>query len=950
MIKNLRRKILVFTVCILILPAAIMASQIPEYLCELGLQFYRQGRYAEALHEFKKALIAEPNYEPAQRYIQMLEQQMGMGTREQTTQDMYISEYAAKVSTPEETVDNTLDLIELQKEMIREKRDALYPETEFIAPAAAAGAQQAYPTIPTQLPATAPQPKKPVPPIEIALDSNYPEIKQPVELEQGRSIIVTGSNIKRFLITQPGIINAEKTGPDELTVTGKDIGYTYLHVWDDTGRWTMEILGVYPKPEGPTYEELLRREEERAGNFKFRYSLDWNTYETGRRLDTVERQSYGWSHGLALNGPTPYGDIDSVVRLRRLKQSADITYYTAGLTNGRWGPFKGFSLRAFDFAPNFSNLAFPGTTLRGTMLASPAFNNKFDYTVFWGREGGGRYGNLSPGLAKTKNSFVSGTNMSLSPTQKQNYRFTVVHGWGRDRGEDLNPYSYDLTGNWLLNKWGMSYEIANDSETFGHLFNLKYNQPNVYYGLEIRNIDKDFNSITGTGWRAGELGGLFTFNYNPTEKFRTTTTVDVYRDRLYPAEETKKRYNEDVDWSATYQFDPDTNMNMSYTMQNDLGKLSQYRYLSPGIGFSKTFRSIRNFYTYFNYYRQENKNYATPATDYINDRIYAGIRFSLIGELYYYINKEIDWLNERFTGNHSRPNALETGIDWTGKLTPSRPFYGTFRFTYRDEENTLSPLSFLSGEDYVEGYSELAYRTPAGNEIYSNCRVRNVWSDNPNITKRIELDVNAGMRYTWDTGVRWESVGNVEGYVFRDLNSDGLRQRDEPPVEGVKIWLGKDKNQTTDLFGYYKFKGVRAKKAFVNIDTSTLPVGYVLTGPVTQETPVIHHRTSRVDFGIISRTEITGVVFEDVDEDGQYSLKDEGVSGVIVILDDTKKAVSDTTGKYSFTNVSTADHVLTLDLTSLPVYFLPKVAVKKEIALSEGSIFNYNIPLKRVKK
>ncbi|MCX5713574.1 MAG: tetratricopeptide repeat protein [Candidatus Omnitrophica bacterium] len=32
-------------------------GQMSEYLCELGIKFYREGRFDEALDEFKKALI-----------------------------------------------------------------------------------------------------------------------------------------------------------------------------------------------------------------------------------------------------------------------------------------------------------------------------------------------------------------------------------------------------------------------------------------------------------------------------------------------------------------------------------------------------------------------------------------------------------------------------------------------------------------------------------------------------------------------------------------------------------------------------------------------------------------------------------------------------------------------------------------------------------------------------
>jgi hypothetical protein len=138
--------------------------------------------------------------------------------------------------------------------------------------------------------------------------------------------------------------------------------------------------------------------------------------------------------------------------------------------------------------------------------------------------------------------------------------------------------------------------------------------------------------------------------------------------------------------------------------------------------------------------------------------------------------------------------------------------------------------------------------------------------------------------------------------------------------------------------------------AYVNLDTSTLPMGSVLTVPVTQEIAISHNRSVRVDFGIISRSEITGLVFEDVDGNGEYSKEDKGVAGVVITLEDGKKAITDASGRYYFLSASTGERTLALDLNSLPVYYLPQAAITKKITLFEGVTYMYNIPLRRIKE
>jgi tetratricopeptide (TPR) repeat protein len=918
--------LLFLSLCISFLPLAQAAyTEVPEFLCELGLNFYKQGRYEEALMEFNKALLADPNYAPAFRYIQMVEQM-----KKQTTFARRGPVYRPGKELfgyPERRREVMMEnqLRTLQGEPLAQRVMPLYePETEQ-----EVLAQEA------------------VAPEEFILDESFLALKQPLEIEQGKAIVLRGRSISRFLVTNTDVISAQKLSPDELLLTGRDIGFTYLHVWDEQGRWTVELHGVFPKPEGPSYEDMMLIDTGRARNFKLRYSLDWNSFESGRRIDSLRRTGYSWSHGLGLSGGTPYGDISSWARVRKFQENTDLTYLTFSLTNGQFRQFKGFTLRGADYSLPFANMASGSPVLRGAMFTAPAFNNKFEYSLFWGREGGGRYGDLSPSLAENKDFFLNGFHFNINPFPSQNYKFSLLHGWGSDAPLDSNHFAYDFQNTWIFNPWRIGGEVAHDAENIASLATARYTGKRFTLNLGFKDIPVEFNSITGRSWRAGEIGGTLMTYLRPTDKVSIATTLEVYRDRAFPAEDNPRRFNEDLTWDLTYYRDPATTFTTGYTFQNYLGTLSQTRGQTLNLGLTRRFSLLKNLITYMNYYHQESKSYSSPAADLINDRLYLGLRFNLIGDLFYYVNREYNWLLARYSGNRSSPTVTETGVSWAGRLGSS-PLFGDFRFSYRDEEDTESELSFLSGEDYIEGYLELSCRPTSDNEIYGSCRMRNIWAENPSASKRIEMDFNAGMRYLWDTGLRYENVCNIEGYVFKDLNSDGLRQRDEPPIAAAKLILGKDKFQISNEFGYYRFEKIKGTKAYVILDVSTIPSGYVLTVPVKQEVAIAHGRNIRLDYGIISNAEIAGLIFEDTDGDGEYGLGDKGVSGVSVNLDDGSTAETDATGRYSFLNAPTGAHVLKLDLRTLPVFYIPATAVTKNFTLREGEAFIYNIPLKRV--
>lgn len=898
-------------------------TMLPDFLCEIGMGFYKAGRLGEALHEFQKALLVNPENKTAKEYIGLIQEKLKEARV--TAPEVIVKPEAEQVILPSEkseAVDTLLDQFE--------GKPIIEPKTVKV------------PAVPKKELAL----KKEIPPAILNLDEKLKALKMPLEIEQEQKIIIRSKNISRFLVTQPDILSAEKVNSDEIAITGKNLGYTYLHIWDDTGRNTLEFMTMPPRPIGLSLEEKMRKEEERTRNFKLRYSVDWSSSETGRRLDSLERSSYSWDHALELTGETPYGNLDSSAELSSLKETTDLTYYTLGLTQGKYGPFQDFTLRGFDFTPAVSNLAFSAGNLRGAMLNSPVFNRKIDYTVFWGREGGGKYGGLSPGLAKVRDSFLTGVDVNFKPQKEQNYNISAAHGWGSDRPADSNPYGYDIDVDYNFKNWGLGYEVGYDTETFAYLIDADFKRPKFSITNEFRNTPNDFRTMTGLGYRAGELGLLTTLNYVPSKNVNMTTRLDIFKDRLFPNPQEDDRWNQDFDWNASLQIDPVTSLSLDYSLQNEQGSISPYRSHNFGIGWYRTFEWLHRLSTFLNYRRNKNVNYRSHASDYESDKILSGFRLPLFGNLSYFLNGEISWVEATAVDDSANPHAYETGLDWSNQIFNS-PFYANLNFRYRDEENTESPFSFLSGEDYIEGYGEISYRPKPEMEAFFNTRVRNAWAEQADTSKHVDVNFYSGMRYLWDTGLRWESVGMIEGYVFKDLNSDGLRQRDEPPLQGIKIWLGKDKSTVTDLFGYYKFKGVRARKVYLNIDTTTIPSGYVLTVPATQEAAISHGKRTQIHFGLASRTEIIGMVFLDADADGQLGPKDMGISGVVITQEDGTKATTDDYGRYSFKKLSAGKYKITLDLKTLPAVYIPTVPIFNEVELVEGQTHTYNFPLRK---
>src|SRR3989338_5624084 len=65
-----------FVICALLFVinpvTAFAQGAIGDYLCEIAESYYLNGRYEDALHEFNKALLADPDNAKARKYVDKL--------------------------------------------------------------------------------------------------------------------------------------------------------------------------------------------------------------------------------------------------------------------------------------------------------------------------------------------------------------------------------------------------------------------------------------------------------------------------------------------------------------------------------------------------------------------------------------------------------------------------------------------------------------------------------------------------------------------------------------------------------------------------------------------------------------------------------------------------------------------------------------------------------------
>jgi uncharacterized repeat protein (TIGR01451 family) len=195
------------------------------------------------------------------------------------------------------------------------------------------------------------------------------------------------------------------------------------------------------------------------------------------------------------------------------------------------------------------------------------------------------------------------------------------------------------------------------------------------------------------------------------------------------------------------------------------------------------------------------------------------------------------------------------------------------------------------------------------------------------------------------------ALASLGDYVWIDSNNNGIQDTNEVGVPNVVVKLYKADGTlvgttTTDTNGKYNFINLPAGDYYVQFDLATLPAGFK---PVAKDTGSDDAKDSDAnptdgktatislsagenditwDMGVIGLASLGDFVWQDTDGDGVQDAGEPGVPNVTVKLykaDGTLVGTTqtDSTGKYTFTNLVPGDYYVQFDVATLPAGFRP---------------------------
>ena len=160
--------------------------------------------------------------------------------------------------------------------------------------------------------------------------------------------------------------------------------------------------------------------------------------------------------------------------------------------------------------------------------------------------------------------------------------------------------------------------------------------------------------------------------------------------------------------------------------------------------------------------------------------------------------------------------------------------------------------------------------------------------------------------------------GRINGLVFVDWNGNGVMDPGEQTVGDIAVTLGTYGSVTTGNDGRFTFSNVPVGEQAVALDLATVPADYDTPEDGRRIVPVARSQTATIQIGLLPLGAVSGIVYQDVDGDGQLSKADTPMDRTVLVLDDGARTEVTREGRFRFDGVRMGTHTVSLLVASLP--------------------------------
>jgi hypothetical protein len=309
------------------------------------------------------------------------------------------------------------------------------------------------------------------------------------------------------------------------------------------------------------------------------------------------------------------------------------------------------------------------------------------------------------------------------------------------------------------------------------------------------------------------------------------------------------------------------------------------------------------------------------ADKYKQNDLTLGVRKNFMQGSIIYAEGEMD--RKRYLDG-SNVTDISEKIGFNHSLTSNLSCWGEISFEkLKDSRNN----SGVNGRQQALG---LSADLPLGLQVYTDIRyTKNISAKNDNLKSQgVNVNIKIVKQLNWGKsekiaglkqGVDTEGYGTIEGFVFNDINRNGIQDDGEESIKGITATLEDRSIAKSDVRGYYKFARVEIGRHLVSLDVRRIPAKYNIISSEQVYVDVKLRKTTQANFQLLAAGRIEGRVINDANGNGKIDPSETGVSDVLVYLEPGKKNIyTGEDGRFKLQNILPGVYTLKVDSASLP--------------------------------
>lgn len=804
-------------------------------------------------------------------------------------------------------------------------------------------------------------------------ESPFPEI---IQLEYGKTISFRQETIKRFLIMNPQVAEAFLNG-DQLNVKAMNVGECSLLIWTQEERYRISIIVIPPPKQKSLQQERLENQELEAYTVNFFVDHSFFNNMEGSSFSNQTSSYSEQQSNLSLNSRF-IKDSRFFLRGNYTDPSTDsleLNSYLLTISDITWPKNQKFQIDVGYISDNTSSIFSNISTFKGFDISPLKLgeDNPLLLSLFYGKEeesmdsyfnSRSYYFNESDSTYEDITDMQNGnpTFHKLALTPKNTYSlFNGQLKWNfyyTQTETDTLYHFYETQLIYTLKNFSLNYNIGVNDNTLSHSFSsfkdfdffqlqlYKYYSPRTISPTNLTSNDKrDQNTIT--------------FKKSSREKIGILTGYNTYfkTDNLYQKQED---YSEETRWdyewgfiSKLYDLPFSLTLNYDDVLYNEDKQTIKTLYSS----ITKNIQFIRPLMVTISYRKSENKRKFNDNYSYKTDSYGLFINTRITNNFSYSIQGMMSSNNSNDDNQKSQSNNYGQSINYSHSAMHNT-LYTTINLTQsimdNDSDSRLNTTDRTSTNSVNISINKIIGLNSLFRTSYSL-----ILNDTGNKDEPMALNNKYASRFEtyfstkFNTLFGWKPKTLITSRVFMDKNIDGkFTEGIDTPVPEAEILINDKPMGKTDKQGIFNAGEIKGFKTRVALNKKTIPEGYAFS--TSSEYLFKEYKNSEkiCFFGLILNTEVSGVVYNDINLNSVYDEEDTTINNVKVTLSNGSTCLTNFQGRYRFSPVPPGTYELSIDVFSIPVNFISAQNIKRNLTIEKGTYQteNFGFQAKRILK